>query len=203
MNVSIVIPTRGTERSQFVEHLTGHLLPRQTRQPDEVILIDYEPTKQNDQLDRLKEGYEKSTGDLTLIMEDDDWYHCDYIKHTAAAWELFGRPKLIGCSRTMYYHIKARRYKTMNHDHRSSLFTTGISGEIDWDSLGKRIDMGLWTKYTGKLTSYVYLAIGIKHGIGVCGGAGHDPAFMTESDEDGSLLRELVDKESFDFYNSI
>lgn len=210
MNISVIIPTRGSEREAFIKHLTGHLLPYQTRQPDEVILIDHEPIKEgSDQGERLAEGMSKAKGDLVLIIEDDDWYASNYIEEISSYWEQFKEPHLIGYAETLYYNIRRKRYRKMHHPGRSSLFSTGVSQYIAkkfrWDNAGKYIDIKLWNTFKGDTLShgFQYSAIGIKHGIGLTGGNGHDDNFMNNLDENGIILQSCVDVPSYEFYKSL
>jgi len=209
MNISVVIPTRGKEREAFVKHLTEHLLPYQTRQPDQVELIDYEPTSdQNDQHLRLAEGMSRVNGDLVLIMEDNDWYSQGYIQEISSYWQSLGKPSLIGYAETLYYHLKTNRYRKMHHRYRSSLFTTGMTLNVaqhtDWHKMDSKIDIRLWQMWSGQTLShgFQWSAVGIKHGIGKVGGIGHREDFSKTYDKGAEKLMGIVDGESFVFYNS-
>jgi len=203
MTVTILIPTRG-DRPDFLKHLLTNIIPSQTRQPDEIILVDREPfTEGVDIRERITEGVHEATGDLILIMEDDDWYSRDYIKTVAERWN---GEDLIGIESTLYYHIIDRRWRLMKHHGRSSLFCTGIKREAAQEfnfgmSSTPFIDIDLWRTLEGSLYPYEGLAIGIKHGIGKTAGNGHRSDFMNNTDPN-NLLKGWVDKVSFDFYCS-
>lgn len=202
--ITALIATRGSERAQFVEHLVKHLLPNQTRQPDEVIIIDREPTKDNDHADRIAEGVERSTGDYIAFVEDDDYYVSTYFEEMGKM--LKTKPELVGCSWTIYYHIMHGKIKYMSHAGRSSLFhtliRTDIAKRIKWDRVGA-IDMHLWNRYKDtRITSHP-LAYGIKHGIGKCGGMGHDESFYIAVDNERRWLKSVIDEQTYNFYEEL
>ena len=77
--------------------------------------------------------------------------------------------------------------------------------DVNWcDNNDIFLDLHLWNKHKGKtFTPETLISVGIKHGIGLCGGSGHNRMVLTENDEDSKVLKSLVDKESFEFYNKL
>ena len=198
MQVTVIIPSRG-DRPEFLKHLRSNILPSQTRQPDEVLIIDRPPlTSENDHKQRIREGILQASGDLILFMEDDDYYRKDYIEVMTDRWN---GEDLIGIDGTLYYNIVHDKWRFMKHHRRSSLFCTGIKREAaeKFPFKGKDIDIDLWRNLEGTLYPFDGLAIGIKHGIGKTGGIGHREDFCNN---EGGKLHKWVDEVSHDFYYS-
>jgi len=178
MKICVIIPDRG-DRPKLTEQCLKYM-NRQTRKPDHIEHVLWKP-KENvyDLTERIRIAYEtlRDKFDVFAIIENDDWYSDQYLKAYLAEWEKAGKPDLFGSDHTYYYHIKKDQYKLMTHPNRASLFTTWIKGglDIDWpkdDDL--QLDMKLWSNpKLSKATTKLTLAVGIKHGIGKCGGIGH------------------------------
>lgn len=209
--ISIIIPTRG-DRPQYLAQCLK-MMKAQTIQPDNIILVDYKPlSNENDLADRYRKGIKRSNeafSDLTFFIEDDDYYSPKYIETMINLWRENGRPSLFGLAETTYYHIGINKYKKIFHDGRASMFQTMISGDfyMNLKEFGnKNFDVNLWHNYKGnKKTSNLFnkIAMGIKHGTGICGGIGHreDIYVNAINDSDKNYLK-LITNESFDFYNN-
>lgn len=206
MKVAVVIPDRG-DRPKFLRQCKK-MLKRQTRKPDAVYLMNFGPTSSAfDLTKRVRLGFEKAKRngfDCVLIIENDDYYSEDYIETMVSKWQELGRPNLLGIDSTTYYHLKKRAWRTMDHKNRSSLFTTLISCKAEFDFPSDNevfLDLYLWGVLKGKTFSTdKKLAIGIKHGVGKCGGKGHSTFIYTENDPYMSQLEKWTDENSFIFY---
>jgi len=179
-------------------------MARQTRQPDEWIVMDdsIEPVTctQNQRhyhrpewrgkgsmakkvLAALQEGL--ITGDALIFIEDDDWYNPDYL-----AWceNELARFDLIGEGRNLYYNVQHRWWFDHGNIGHASLCATACTRAV-FPQLLKEvannddpfIDSRLWTHFRGR--KHVFdpnrlgrrLSVGIKAMPGTKGyGSGHD-----------------------------
>jgi hypothetical protein len=209
MVLGVLIPDRG-DRPEFLSNLFG-MLSRQTIKPDHIDLVNFKPKgKGTDLTERVRIGFEslKSKGcDVVFIMENDDFYAPEYIETMLFLWELNDEPDIFGTDRTIYYHIEKREYKILGHSGRSSLMNTLLStkANIKWPKDSEVfLDINLWRQLKGKAVRIdKTISIGIKHGVGLCGGAGHDRMEFDFKDPFLSYLRSKVDSDSFDFYRSL
>ena len=212
MKIGVLIPTRG-DRKNFLIHALK-LISNQTQQPDEIFIVDEKPkSNEIDITYRYRVGCEKlfkKGCDVILFWEDDDWYHENYIEIMIKNWLFFGEPDLFGLGSTTYYHIGVNKYRTMIHKGRSSAFTTMVTKEIMNINFGKDserfFDIHLWKQSLRKET-FLYpenICLGIKHGVGSCGGKAHLNDFpYDKEDADLSFLKLIVDEDSFKFYTSL
>lgn len=204
MKIAAITPTRG-DRPQFVEHCK-YLMQQQTRRPDKHYIIDYPPINNNcDLIPRIKKGIElaKADGmDYIFIIEDDDYYSTDYIREEVKHYDIVGEDT------TIYYHLK-NGFKLMEHPNRSSLFCTAFKinalNNFNWPPDNEPfLDLHLWQYAINSLNHnlhYITGAIGIKHGIGKCGGNGHNPQIIHYTPKP---ITELITcKKSIEFYNSL
>ena len=204
MKICAIIPDRG-DRPQLLEKCM-HYLDRQTLRADCIWIVDHEPKDNTyDLTKRIGSGYNlwKDQYDVFAIIENDDWYAPEYIEAYSKEWDKAGRPDLFGSDHTYYYHVKKNKHRVMAHPNRSSLFTTWIKGglDIDWpkdDDL--QLDMKLWgNPKLSKATTKLTLAVGIKHGIGLCGGIGHT---TMRYDKDGAPPPLYLSKDMY-FYDQL
>lgn len=68
------------------------------------------------------------------------------------------------------------------------------------------LDVHLWKNHKGVTTSFKHpICCGIKHGIGVSGGIGHNPnaSIYNQSDPDGSYLKGIVGIYNKKFYDGL
>jgi len=212
--VIAVTPTRG-DRGQLLEQCKKYV-ERQTHKVQEHIIIDYPPTgKQKDITPRFRDGINQAISkgaDIIVFMEDDDWYHPNYIKQMLAGWNSVGRPACFGIGFTYYYHIGTRAWTTMRHPQRASAFCTMLTAtainNFKWPSDSDPfLDVHLWKKIPGGRTimPQPLIALGIKHGIGLSGGMGHNKKWRayTNTDLSMSWLRGVVGEEDFKFYQQL
>lgn len=159
---------------------------------------------------------ERDGFDKCYIIENDDYYPIHYFQKMQ-----FDDFDFIGIGGTIYYSLLQKKYRFLNHKEvarldydRSSLFCTGfrISAlkDFEWpDSTFKFLDLNLW-RYANLKDNYkLYypvwnIPIGMKHGIGLCGGSGHDFRFDYDNDdEDLKWLRKYTTDKSYEFYLQI
>lgn len=211
MNIGVLIITRG-DRPKFLEH-AKYLLSNQILRPDIIEIVDDKPiTDKIDITYRYRIGCErlfKKGADCIVFIEDDDFYNENYLYELIKSWYENGKPELFGLNHTIYYNININRYVRLSHPGRASMMSTMISKDatVEWGNDNYAYtDMVLWGKLNGKaVTIDEDIAIGIKHGIGLCGGGGHrnDWQRYDLDDSDKSFLKSTVDKKSFKFYNEL
>lgn len=184
-----------------------------TLKPDQSYFIDYPPVSTNvDLLERVKVGVEMAIKDgheYAFIVEDDDWYEPFYFQAFRPAMEK--GVDFLGCQTTMYYNLRNRTYQKIEHPGRSSLFQTGFKlsalEKFKWPARRTvMLDLYLWGHArVRKLTRYFHqepIALGIKHGQGVCGGKAHGME-LKHKDQHHAFLKSSVDLEAFKFYMTL
>ncbi len=210
--IAIVTPTRG-DRPLFTEQY-HNIIKNQTVQPDEVIIVDYEPiSKEKDLSTRYRKGIEEAVKrkcNVVFLWEDDDWYHPDYIKWMMSEWEKQGKPDVLGVEETYYYHLEINKYVHIRHDGRSSAFCVLLKLPYTYSYPPAHciwFDLHLFKKHaqkflntkTIKFNNKIY-AIGIKHGTGITGGSGHKTSSWYKKDGKLWLKENCSDNE---IYNKI
>lgn len=209
MKIGVLIPTRN-DRPKFLEQ-AKRLLANQTLQPNEICIVDDIPL--NDEMDityRYRIGIERLNDkvDVILLWEDDDYYCHTYIETMVNYWVMNGKPLLFGIAETIYYHLKLKAFNIIKHDGRASAMSTMVSTklEIDYPKDNEPFfDLHLWKTYKGvTFKPKEPINIGIKHGIGKCGGKGHLLAFRYDNqDTEMNWLKSKVDNGSFKFYSEL
>lgn len=224
MNVGVIIPDRG-DRPGFLENCY-RMLSVQTLKPAYILPIDHEPDNEKcDITQRYRVGYEfyckKKTPlsasvhnsilggvDVIACIENDDWYAHDYIETMVKEWQKHGKPDLFGTNYTIYYHLKLKKYYTMRHDSRASMMNTLIKPDLKFEWCPDHepfTDLHFWINVKG-ITKKVFepdhiIAVGMKHGIGLCGGRQHVDKLHRYINDDRGFLKNTLDQESFDFYS--
>lgn len=215
LKIGIVIPDRG-DRPEFMANCI-RLIHNQTilregvmNNKAEFIKVDYPPV--SDAVDitpRYKFGYDymRNKGlDVIAFMENDDWYKENYLEYMLGQWIDYNRPVLFGTQYTIYYHIRLGRYFIYHHLDRASMMNTLIKPDLDvpWPpDIEPFTDAHIWFNMKGWVTfkpDQDY-SIGIKHGIGKCGGPSHIDRLHRYNINDNGFLQKTVDQESFEFYN--
>lgn len=231
IKIVVIIPTRG-DREVFLQNCC-RMLGEQTLKANYVKIIDY-PSESNDKdiTQRYRLGYDiiskMNCFDLIAFIEDDDYYAPDYLETMATEWLRAGNPDMMGTNSTIYYHVKLNKYFTFNHQRRSSamnmLIKPGLNLKWPEDNYAftdlhlwnmsdvyqnfipdaSRILKDLWIK------SHLFqpdkiISIGIKHGVGLCGGRNHIDRLerYDKPDTDMAFLRANMDSESFKFYSTL
>lgn len=180
---------------------------RFTRQPDEHLVVSSTDFRAN-----LRTMVESAQGDMLAFIEDDDWYHPEYLKDMHDRLE-YSKRALIGYDPTMYYHILHEGYKIIPHKGRASLYTTAGFTNVIYTALdpilddkNKAVDISLWSYlHAVSVTTVGHLAIGIKHGFtATTEGRGHQlPATYWSKDPGGLYLKSLIGESDFEFYRDL
>lgn len=183
-----------------------------TVKPDKVYHVNYVPESDGFDLRyRVYGGYSNALRDgidWCFVIENDDYYPPDYFeKYLNAMSPEFGHD-LIGDYHTLYYNIRNRSYKHIKHSGRASLFTTALRTkmfymESFWNFKSQFLDIDIWNTHQASKRAILTGAIGIKHGIGLCGGKGHN--MVMRPDAELQYLKDLLqnDNEAFEFYRSL
>lgn len=116
-------------------------MARQSLQPDEWIVADagkvparltqgqrhlrlpYHESGAASLANNLREAVRAAQGDYLVIIEDDDWYHPDYIEECR---KRLRRISVAGEPWLRYYHVAERRYATFPNAGGSGLFQTSL-----------------------------------------------------------------------------
>lgn len=213
MKIAVVIPYRN-DRPLFAENLK-RMIEAQTLQPAIIVWVDFEPRSESvDITARYREGYElASAADVNMVafMEVDDWYSAEYLETMVKmikSCENSEKYQLFGLNHTIYYHIREFKHFTMHHLTRSSAMNTLIRPNLNikWGAdHDPYTDVWLWNHLKGIVFApEKEICLGIKHGIGLCGGQNHTSKMhrYVNNDEDKTFLREVLDEKSFDFYSN-
>jgi hypothetical protein len=207
MRIAVLIPTRN-DRPGFMENFY-RMIAAQTVHVDTICVMDYAPeSNQCDITQRYKRGYDYLRGkgfDIIALMEYDDFYHPEYLATMITEWEKRGKPDIFGTGYTIYYHIKLGAYFTMYHQDRASAMNTLIKPdlEITWPVDNEPFtDMHLWRTIHGVVFfPEKVISMGMKHGIGLCGGRSHIDKLHRYSQKDEGFLQKTLDPESYKFYS--
>lgn len=214
MRIGIIIPSRG-DRPLFLQNCL-RMLDNQTVKPFYITVVDQQPKDNRcDITYRYRNGYDRCRNkglDVIALMEDDDYYAPDYLETMIKKWEEFGRPDMLGTNHTIYYHIKLFAHFTMHHLSRSSAMSTLIKPDLNfnWCSDNEPFtDIHLWHSIGNKGNGNIFqpdktICLGIKHGVGLCGGASHVDRLgrYTNLDHDHSFLKGVMDEDSYKFYSN-
>ena len=210
MKIGIIIPDR-KDRPLFLANCL-RMIHEQTVKPDIVELVNDDPLSDDCDITwRYRLGYErmrKRNLDIIFLMENDDYYAPDYIETMLNEWHKHGCPEIFGTNYTIYYNIKLFAWFTMNHLTRSSAMSTMLRPDLTFPWCADNepyTDIHLWDKLKGVVFQpSKHICLGIKHGIGLCGGRGHNDRLhrFTELDHDKRLLSQVMDNKSFDFYTN-
>ena len=213
MNIGVLIPTRG-DRAEFLNFAIKQM-ERQTRKPDIVEVVNDPPVNANKDITwRYRIGCERifqKQADIVLLIEDDDWYDSTYIQRVVEEWEKAGKPNIFGIGETTYYHLGLKAWNNQKHPTRASAMSTLITKQgaasMKWPSDNYVFtDIEFWKQIPGKTCMFERnLSLGIKHGIGLTGGIGHNKHWggYNQRDPEMNWLRSNVDEESFEFYKKI
>lgn len=223
MKISVLTPT--CDRP-FAFALTEKYMARQTVQPYEWIVADGGQTPINCTMgqthvysprpsgtanfaNNLLNGLAQATGDLLVIIEDDDWLRPDHLAWMASAAE---NSPLVGSEDKQRYHNVHHRCWKLFNNVGASMCQTGIRREL-WpafeemirtciakDSYG--IDTNFWRSVpkdqwgiVGEMT-----VVGIKGLPGRAGlGVGHRPGFGWTRDPDLAQLRSWIGRDAANY----
>ena len=209
--IAVITPHHDAKRKPFLDRLRFYM-SRQTMQPDLWLIIDEPTTIKPDLTYRVRVGCQraiKAGATCILIMEDDDWYDPKYIEYMVTSWKNSGSPNIFGIGYTLYCHVFAQKQWFSPHSGRASLMSTLLTPAalygFKWcDDTEIWLDMHLWKNIKGKTVepSKLY-SVGIKHGIGVCGGVGHNKSFSRYTpDPNHAELRKHI-KDDLQWYKTL
>jgi glycosyltransferase involved in cell wall biosynthesis len=225
-------------------------MKRQTIQPYEWIVVDdfqtptkctmgqkvirrtpYWRPKENTLQLNLLEGLKAITGDIVLIIEDDDWYHPNYIENMMKKFQKYfdefencaseslalNKPSLIVAEAfSKYYNIKNYSYMIHPNITHGSLFQTGFTADLIPQILSylnmyqreRFFDRILWRtiKSCHKImfmTKYSW-SVGIKNLPGRSGlGCGHNHKMRYVDESSFETLTNWIGKNDTIFYQKI
>jgi glycosyltransferase involved in cell wall biosynthesis len=218
MRIGILIPDRN-DRPEFLENCL-RMMNNQTLQPVEIEIVNDPP--KNADIDitwRYRTGYErlcKKNIDLICFIENDDWYHPEYLETMLEGYRNHSFPILLGLTYTIYYHLRLKKYFFFNHSNRSSAMSTCIRPNlpnINWGvDNDPYTDLVLW-QFLGKemgdrivFKPEKHICIGLKHGVGKTGGYFHNNELERYEFEDNGFLESIiapVDPEGWKFYQNL
>ena len=204
VRVHVVTPTRG-DRPYIFESLNKLYAAWQDYPVQAHWRIAYPPQgTEPDLVPRVRQGLAQaleSGAELALIMEDDDYYSPSYVRLMVEEWERAGRPPGLVSVDAARYHLATRNWGHIREEkRRPALFVSGFA--VEPQSWPQDTDLFLdayLTRIVPGLHQFVlpaWEAIGIKHGLGLCGGNQHwlmaEKDWGGVSDVDGSVLRSVI-----------
>jgi glycosyltransferase involved in cell wall biosynthesis len=222
MRIAVLIPDRN-DRPKFLANC-WRMMEEQTLKPVHIEIINnevidvnadgyVEPGSQKcDITFRYRTGYDKLRNkgfDLIAFIENDDWYSPHYLETMVAEWNKRGQPDIIGTDYTIYYQLEFRKFLEMNHKTRSSAMSTLIRPDLNFPWCKDEdpfTDMWIWNQIRNKVTfkPEKHICIGMKHGVGLCGGQYHRTRLERYkfNDPNMSFLKSVLDENSFKFYST-
>ena len=146
-----------------------------------------------------------------VIMENDDWYHSDYLKRQKLRLQ---NVLVAGQARTMYYNIRERCYRKNNNTDRASLCETSFVADLiikfkkccELKRNSAFVDSRFWKmtrerNWPHLLSEDKRYCVGLKGLPGRAGiGVGHRPGRSYVKDFDWKKLTAMIGKEDSKFY---
>jgi len=204
VSVHVVTPTRG-DRPRVFDAMNALYIAWQDYPVQEHWRVAYPPLgEQPDLVPRVRHGMRQaleSGAELVLIMEDDDYYSPSYVRRMVEEWEGAGRPPALVSMDAWRYHLATRNWGHIREDkRRPALFVSGFSAQPpSWPQDDHVFLDDYLARSVPGLHRFMlpdWEAIGIKHGLGLCGGNQHwlmaQDTWPGESDTDGGLLRSVI-----------
>lgn len=205
--IAVIIPDRG-DRPEFMEHCLW-LIDQQTIKPNIIEIVNDPPLSEDKDVTwRYRLGLIKvfaRGADMAFLWENDDWYGPNYIERMLYGWTKAGKPSLFGIGHTYYYHLKQKRYRILKHSGRASAMNTIITKDhpVTFPPHNDPFfDLHIWKTGGKTFLPNEIISLGIKHGIGLCGGKAHEMNFKYDKEDNGFLQR-TVDPKSYEFYQKI
>lgn len=142
------------------------------------------------------------------FVEDDDWYHHDYLKRCLDYLEENPDTLCLGESRAKYYNLRNRKCRQLINSGHASLCQTVVHFtylpliEALLDQGSPFFDMPLWAEAQRMNNAFLFPesthAVGIKGLPGRAGiGIGHTPPAAWDTDHSGDVLKSWVGEEDF------
>lgn len=196
------------DREQLLNHCKWQV-SRFVTSFDEHLIVDY-PAKNNqpDLRDRVKYGYDHAVSkgyDWITVIENDDYFKNDYLHRVT---QQINNADFVGSEFSIYFNLRNRTWERTQHPNHSSLFCTSFRvsamQNFKWHLANKVfLDIDIWNYARRFRRAFTDLpAIGIKHGIGLCGGKGHKQT-MPNKDPNLDWLKSKVDETSYEFYSKL
>jgi hypothetical protein len=180
--VAAITPTLG-KRHDFMQ-LCREYVRRQTVKCEHIVVDEPQTIFPTDLTYRYKAAIEKAKAKgctVAVVFEDDDWYHPEYVERLLNFWEQSGKPEVVGISDSHYYHIGTNQYWHSVHAGRSSMCAMLLRLDVEFKFPVESeiwLDIHLCKAHQGAYFVPPFpLVVGIKHGIGQCGGVGHRKNF--------------------------
>ncbi len=215
LRIAVLIPDRG-DRLQFTQNCF-RLIAQQTLQPIMIAHINELPN--NGAVDityRYRKGYELigASGEqieLIAFIENDDYYAPNYLHTMAAHWIEEGKPQMIGNCYSWYYHIGLLQYTKLEHYTRSAAMNTLIVPNLNFKWCADSepyTDMHLWSSkeiQSAIINTPNIISIGLKHGVGKCGGGSHVDRLNKYKHNDYNMewLFENIEPQFYSFYTQL
>lgn len=216
--ITLLTPTGGRPEA-FA--LCEHYMSRQSVRPDQWIVVDdceihttltrgqvsvrVEPFWEPGQMTlprNIKAGLETALGigsDVVIIIEDDDWYHPDYIK---TVMDRLNEVSLAGEGKAKYYNVRTHRSIVHRNTRHASLCQTAFRSEcipeiinlIDRNPCQKYLDLDIWKlNFSKRVWRDKTTCVGIKGMPGRGGiGYGHDDQRGDKDSQPFRLLKEWI-----------
>ena len=207
LKIGAVTPHCSPERKPLLDFVLKRM-KEQTRAIDIHIVIDHaNTTGQSDISERFTKGLAecfRQGCDLVFLIEDDDYYPKTYIQEMTTKWVAEGKPSLIGQNVAHYYHIGNGGYRKTILKKHSSAHCTAVAHTADYHFTGKFYDIELWKNNPGVLVQLEQEVVSIKHGLGLCGGMGHEETkYKQFDDSEKTILKAFTDEEAQKLYKYI
>lgn len=208
MSHLLLTPDRN-DRPELLAHCQWQV-NRFTTSPGSHLIVNYVPEKKEkkDLKERVWHGYKEAAKlgvDWIIVIENDDHYPAEYLHRVLLHAD---KSDFIGCEWSFYYNLRNRTWDKIPHKGRSSLYTTAFRVDVMKNFAWHRaddvfLDQNIWHYAKRFRRTFIDAgAIGIKTGLGLCGGRGHSMV-LRNRDPELQWLESRVDKESIEFYKSL
>lgn len=165
----------------------------------------------NTQARNMLAAIEVVKGDAIAVIEDDDWYHPEYLRMMVSHLRFSGAD-LVGEGWAKYYHLSARKYLQSQNDFHASLCQTimdksalnllkcaVLSGDPYFDCVLWRLARE--RRYNTRMIVESRMCVGIKGMPGRGGiGTGHRPDKRYSDDPDLKILEQWIGPDDLELY---
>ena len=183
MKIGVITPTTGKRPILLLRN--RYYMGRQTVKPDAMVIL----TDDLRLTDKYRKGIEliKDKVDLIFFCEDDDYYPPEYFETMLSEYKKAGSPDVFGVGETFFYHPELQGVWHKEHSSEGPCtfqmcLRSDAVDRIDWSQINHLfMDAGIWRQLKGEVVKFGRpLAIGIKHGRGICGAGGHNKWFYDD-----------------------
>lgn len=102
--------------------------PTQCRMGQEVIRLPTQSSPYESFRHNYIAGLQAAKGDRVVFIEDDDYYHRNYLTHTESLFS--SGHTIVGQGRARYYNVRYRRFRIHKNEYHASLCQTGIHSNL-------------------------------------------------------------------------